>query len=64
MKTFCGVMMIMSAIVGVSVLEDCGGACVPEDADGLWRWIVAIICVMSTIFFGLAAVTIGGYEDE
>ena len=57
-------MMIASAIVGVGVLEDCGGSCVPEDADALWRWIVAIICVMSTIFFGLAAVTIGGYEDE
>ena len=56
--------MLMSAIVGVSVLEDCGGACVPEDADALWRWMVAIICMMSTIFFGLAAVTIGGYDDD
>ena len=64
MKTFCGVMMLMSAIVGVSVLEDSGGACVPEDADALWRWMVAIICMMSTIFFGLAAITIRGNDND
>ncbi len=56
--------MLMSAIVGVSVLEDCGGACVPEDADALWRWMVAIICMMSTIFFGLAAITIRGNDND
>lgn len=64
MKTFCGLMMIASAVIGVGVLDDCGGDCIQPDHDALWRWMVAFVCMIATVFFGLAAVTIGGLEDE
>ena len=58
MRLFCGVMMLFCAIVGVGVLEDCAGDCIPEDANALWRWIVAIVAVMGTAFFGFAGAVI------
>jgi len=58
MRTFCITMALLSAIVGVGVLEDCGGDCIPEDANALWRWVVAIVMVLSTAFFGFAGAVI------
>jgi hypothetical protein len=48
-------MVLFCALVGVGVLEDCGGACMPEDANALWRWAVAGVSILGTIFFGLVA---------
>lgn len=48
-------MVFFCALVGVGVLEDCGGACMPEDANALWRWAVAGVSLVGTIFFGLVA---------
>ncbi len=58
MKLFCGVMMLFCAIVGVGVLEDCQGDCIPEDYNAAWRWIVAFVAVLGTAFFGFAAAVI------
>jgi len=53
-------MMLFCAIVGVGVLEDCQGDCIPEDYNAAWRWIVAFVAVLGTAFFGFAAAVIKG----
>jgi|TARA_Y100000991_G_scaffold202814_1_gene176947 hypothetical protein len=58
MRALCIGMAFFCAIVGVGVLEDCAGDCIPEDANALWRWIVAIVAVMGTAFFGFAGAVI------
>ena len=40
------------------MLEDCAGDCVQADANAMWRWIVAVVAVVGTTFFGLVAVQI------
>jgi hypothetical protein len=51
-------MAFFCALVGVGVLEDCGGDCIPADANAMWRWMVAIVAVMGTAFFGFAGAVI------
>ena len=58
MRTLCLGMMLFCAIVGVGVLEDCQGDCIPEDANAAWRWMVAIVAVLGTAFFGFAGAII------
>ena len=58
MKIFCVTLAIFCAIVGVGVLEDCAGDCVQADANAMWRWVVAVVAVVGTTFFGLVAVQI------
>ena len=38
--------------------EDCSGDCIPEDYNAAWRWVVAIVAVMGTAFFGFAGAVI------
>ena len=63
MKMVCFSLALFCAIVGVGVLEDCAGDCVPEDANAVWRWVVAGVAVAGTIFFGLVAATIPDRND-
>ena len=63
MKMFCFSLAMFCALVGVGVLEDCEGHCIPEDANAAWRWIVAGVSVCGTAFFGLWAATIPDRND-
>ena len=58
MRALCIGLAFFCAFVGVGVLEDCGGDCIPEDYNAAWRWVVAIVAVMGKAFFGFAGAVI------
>ena len=57
MRIFCFIMMVFSALVTLGILEDI--IYIKEDLiTNITIYLIAFICILSTIFFSLAFFTI------